>query len=29
MGVEQVIVNGQLVIKDEKYQNTLAGEFVH
>jgi len=29
VGVEQVIVNGQLVIEDSKYQHTLAGQFVH
>ncbi len=28
-GVEQVIVNGQLVIENSKYQHTLAGQFVH
>jgi len=29
VGVEQVIVNGKLVIENEKYQHILAGEFVH
>ena len=29
VGVEQVIVNGKLVIENEQYQNILAGEFVH
>jgi len=28
VGVEQVIVNGELVIENEKYLNTLAGQFV-
>jgi len=29
VGIEQVIVNGQLVIENSKYQHTLAGQFVH
>jgi N-acyl-D-aspartate/D-glutamate deacylase len=29
VGVEQVIVNGQLVIENEKYLHTLAGQFVN
>ncbi len=29
VGVEQVIVNGKLVIENEQYQDILAGEFVH
>jgi len=29
VGVEQVIVNGELVIENETYLNTLAGQFVH
>ena len=28
VGVEQVIVNGILVIENEKFNNTLAGEFI-
>jgi N-acyl-D-aspartate/D-glutamate deacylase len=28
-GIEQVWLNGQYVIKDGKYQNKLAGKFVH
>jgi len=29
IGVEQVVLNGKLVINDEQYQNVLAGKFVH
>lgn len=28
-GIEQVIINGQIVIEDAIYQKTLAGKFVH
>jgi len=29
VGVEQVVVNGELVIENEQYQGILAGKFVH
>jgi len=28
-GIEQVVINGQLVIENEQYQGILAGDFVH